>query len=113
MEHLRHHSRCSHRGARTGAAWSPGKWEISNPVLGLPRQRREGWMHAPENLPGHRLCRSYYARANMKVKTLQIVWHGKEPVYSVDFAGPATLATAGADKEIKLWQVGHPATVIL
>lgn len=47
----------------------------------------------------------------MKVKTLQIVWHGKEPVYSVDFAGPATLATAGADKEIKLWQVGRPAPV--
>ncbi|KAL6779423.1 hypothetical protein ACKKBG_A12285 [Auxenochlorella protothecoides x Auxenochlorella symbiontica] len=43
----------------------------------------------------------------MKVKTLQIVWHGKEPVYSVDFSGAACLATAGADKEIKLWQVSQ------
>lgn len=41
----------------------------------------------------------------MKVKTLQVVWHEKEPVYSVDFLGPSTLATGGADKEIKLWHV--------
>jgi len=40
-----------------------------------------------------------------KVKTIQIVWHEKEPVYSVDFHPDGTLATAGADKEIKLWQV--------
>ncbi|KDD73564.1 hypothetical protein H632_c2051p0, partial [Helicosporidium sp. ATCC 50920] len=41
----------------------------------------------------------------MKVKTLQIVWHDKEPVYSLDFLGPDTLATAGGDKEIKIWHV--------
>lgn len=41
----------------------------------------------------------------MKAKTLQIVWHEKEPVYSVDFCGPNCFATAGADKEIKIWQV--------
>ena len=33
---------------------------------------------------------------------LQIVWHGKEPVYSLDFHPDGTLATAGADKEIKV-----------
>ena len=39
------------------------------------------------------------------VKTLQIVWHEKEPVYSVDFHPDGTLVTAGADQEIKLWEV--------
>lgn len=41
----------------------------------------------------------------MRAKTLQIVWHGKEPVFSVDFHPTGLLATAGADKDIKLWQV--------
>jgi hypothetical protein len=40
-----------------------------------------------------------------KVKTLQIVWHAKEPVYSCDFHLDGTLYTAGADKEIKSWEV--------
>ena len=39
----------------------------------------------------------------MKAKVLQIVWHGKEPVYSLDFHPDGTLATAGADKEIKVY----------
>lgn len=38
----------------------------------------------------------------MKVKTLQIVWHDKEPVYSLDFHADGVLATAGADKDIKV-----------
>lgn len=38
----------------------------------------------------------------MKAKVLQIVWHEKEPVYSVDFHASGFLATAGADKEIKV-----------
>ena len=38
----------------------------------------------------------------MRVKTLQIVWHGKEPVYSLDFHPSGILATGGADKEIKV-----------
>ncbi len=38
----------------------------------------------------------------MKAKVLQIVWHGKEPVYSLDFHPDGTLATGGADKEIKV-----------
>lgn len=41
----------------------------------------------------------------MKVKTLQIVWHEKEPVYSLDFHPDGTLFTAGADKQIKTWEV--------
>ena len=42
----------------------------------------------------------------MKVKTLQVLWHGKDPVLSVDF-NPADglLASCGTDKEIKLWRV--------
>ncbi len=40
----------------------------------------------------------------MKAKTLQIVWHGKEPVFSLDFCPsiPSLLATGGADKDIKV-----------
>ncbi len=38
----------------------------------------------------------------MRVKTLQIVWHGKEPVYTLDFHPSGILATGGADKEIKV-----------
>ena len=36
------------------------------------------------------------------MKVLQIVWHNKEPVFSVDFDHNGTLATAGADSEIKV-----------
>ncbi len=40
----------------------------------------------------------------MRAKTLQIVWHCKEPVFSLDFSPcePRTLITAGADKDIKV-----------
>lgn len=38
----------------------------------------------------------------MKVKVLQIVWHNKEPIFSLDFDASGTLATAGADSEIKV-----------
>ena len=46
----------------------------------------------------------------MKVKVLQIVWHNKEPVFSLDFHPSGLLATGGADSEIKveslqLWDV--------
>jgi len=39
---------------------------------------------------------------SMKVKVLQIVWHNKEPVFSVDFHPSGVLATGGADSEIKV-----------
>eukprot|EP00877_Chromochloris_zofingiensis_P011531 jgi/Chrzof1/6631/Cz19g03120.t1 len=41
----------------------------------------------------------------MHAKTLQIVWHSKEPVFSVDFHPDGYIATAGQDKEVKLWAV--------
>ncbi|KAL4452332.1 hypothetical protein ABPG75_007994 [Micractinium tetrahymenae] len=41
----------------------------------------------------------------MRAKTLQIVWHAKEPVYSVDFHPNGQLVTGGADKEVKVWEV--------
>ncbi|GIL54792.1 hypothetical protein Vafri_10487 [Volvox africanus] len=42
----------------------------------------------------------------MQLKTLQIVWHGKEPVLSVDFQPNShTLASGGQDGEVKHWEV--------
>ncbi|GLI71162.1 hypothetical protein VaNZ11_016228 [Volvox africanus] len=42
----------------------------------------------------------------MQLKTLQIVWHGKEPVLSVDFQpNTHTLASGGQDGEVKHWEV--------
>lgn len=38
----------------------------------------------------------------MHAKTLQIVWHSKEPVFSVDFHPDGYIATAGQDKEVKV-----------
>jgi len=47
----------------------------------------------------------------MKAKTIQVVWHGKEPVYSLDFHPTSgLLATAGADKEVKTWRVANDET---
>jgi WD40 repeat protein len=37
----------------------------------------------------------------MRAKTLQIVWHEKQPVFSLDFHPEGYLATGGADREIK------------
>jgi len=44
----------------------------------------------------------------MKLSTPEIVWHGKEPVFSADFhRNGATwrLATGGADHDVKIWKV--------
>eukprot|EP00842_Homolaphlyctis_polyrhiza_P005022 jgi/Hompol1/5520/HPOL_004504-RA len=43
----------------------------------------------------------------MKVKTLQILWHEKQPVFSVDFepAGTGRLATCGGDTCVRIWQI--------
>jgi WD40 repeat protein len=38
----------------------------------------------------------------MKAKTLQIIWHSKDPVFSIDFHPDGYFATGGADKEIKV-----------
>ncbi|KXZ43425.1 hypothetical protein GPECTOR_91g579 [Gonium pectorale] len=42
----------------------------------------------------------------MQLKTLQIVWHSKEPVLSVDFQPNShTLVSGGQDGEVKHWEV--------
>jgi chromatin assembly factor 1 subunit B len=40
----------------------------------------------------------------MKVKTLQIHWHNKQPIYSVDFnpQNPQKLVTCGGDNNIRV-----------
>jgi len=38
----------------------------------------------------------------MRHKLCQIIWHGKEPVFSVDFHRSGILASAGGDKDIKV-----------
>jgi hypothetical protein len=43
---------------------------------------------------------------NMKGGTVQIAWHGSQPVLSLDFHSPSgLLATAGADHDIKVFSV--------
>jgi hypothetical protein len=38
----------------------------------------------------------------MKAKTLQILWHGKDPVLTLDFHPSGLLATGGADKDVRV-----------
>lgn len=38
----------------------------------------------------------------MRAKTLQIMWHETQPVFSVDFHPDGYLATGGGDREIKV-----------
>ena len=44
----------------------------------------------------------------MKVKVVQIVWHSKEPIFSVDFHRSGLLATGGADKDVKVFAGALP-----
>ena len=40
------------------------------------------------------------------VKTLEILWHNKEPVLSIDFhPSMQKMATCGGDKTVKLWKL--------
>lgn len=43
----------------------------------------------------------------MKVKTCQIHWHNKQPIYSVDFhpSNANKLVTCGGDNNVRLWNV--------
>ncbi|EDV25181.1 uncharacterized protein TRIADDRAFT_26010 [Trichoplax adhaerens] len=45
----------------------------------------------------------------MKVSTPEIAWHGKEPIFSIDFSQASNslwrLASAGGDADIKIWKV--------
>lgn len=43
----------------------------------------------------------------MKAKTLQIIWHSKEPVFSIDFHPDGYIATGGGDKDIKVSILRH------
>lgn len=38
----------------------------------------------------------------MKAETLMVLWHSKEPVFSVDFHPSGRLASSGADNDIKV-----------
>ena len=45
----------------------------------------------------------------MRAQTLQVSWHGGEPVLSLDFSPSGLLATGGLDKTVRLWKlVVHP-----
>jgi len=49
----------------------------------------------------------------MKLETLQIRWHGQEPVFAADFHASGRLATGGADKSVKIWMVTErPASLL-
>ena len=42
----------------------------------------------------------------MKVKTIQILWHNKQPIYTADFEPfGSRLATGGADSAIRVIQI--------
>ena len=55
----------------------------------------------------HEHFRATTVYGSMKVKVLQIVWHNKEPVFSVDFHPSGIFATGGADSEIKVQLDGN------
>lgn len=40
----------------------------------------------------------------MRVKTVQILWHDKQPIFSVDLSG-SLLATAGGDSMVRIWSL--------
>lgn len=42
----------------------------------------------------------------MKVCTPQILWHGRDPIFSVDFHPSGRVATAGAD-DVKIWKFDY------
>jgi chromatin assembly factor 1 subunit B len=43
---------------------------------------------------------AYYSM--MKVTTVEILWHNKEPIFSADFHVSGRLATAGGDNDVKV-----------
>ena len=48
----------------------------------------------------------------MKVKTVLISWHGREPVYSIDFHSSGRVATGGADNCVNVRHRGDSACEI-
>lgn len=49
----------------------------------------------------------------MRIKTVQVVWHCKEPVFSIDFHPSGLLATGGGDKEVKVIARSNTVCVVL
>ncbi len=45
-------------------------------------------------------------RPNSSLASVQVVWHDREPVLALDFAGSGILATGGGDKTIKVRKIG-------
>jgi chromatin assembly factor 1 subunit B len=43
----------------------------------------------------------------MKADTLMVLWHSKEPVFSVDFHSSGRLASCGADNDIKVYRIKY------
>lgn len=41
----------------------------------------------------------------MKFKLLNVVWHDKDPVFSIDWHPSGRIATGGSDKEVKIWRI--------
>eukprot|EP01112_Ceratiomyxa_fruticulosa_P019530 TRINITY_DN6412_c0_g2_i1.p1 TRINITY_DN6412_c0_g2~~TRINITY_DN6412_c0_g2_i1.p1 ORF type:complete len:577 (-),score=131.74 TRINITY_DN6412_c0_g2_i1:88-1818(-) len=41
----------------------------------------------------------------MKSETIMILWHSKDPVFSVDFHSSGRLVTGGADNDVKIWRI--------
>ncbi len=53
--------------------------------------------HHSENLKNRN------SEIEMKVKTIQILWHNKQPIYTADFEPAGSrLATGGADSAIRV-----------
>ena len=38
----------------------------------------------------------------MRFKTLQIVWHERQPIFAIEFLSDGVVATGGADKVIRV-----------
>eukprot|EP01116_Phalansterium_solitarium_P003678 TRINITY_DN144_c0_g1_i2.p1 TRINITY_DN144_c0_g1~~TRINITY_DN144_c0_g1_i2.p1 ORF type:complete len:449 (-),score=166.97 TRINITY_DN144_c0_g1_i2:75-1421(-) len=43
----------------------------------------------------------------MIFKTVQILWHEREPIFSCDFHSSGRLATCGGDNDVKIWWCQH------
>lgn len=41
----------------------------------------------------------------MKVELIQINWHGKLPIYTIEFISKDTLMTGGSDANVRFWEI--------
>lgn len=47
----------------------------------------------------------------MRSKVIQIAWHDKEPIFTIDTHSSGRIATGGQDKEVKIWKLGSHGVV--